>query len=32
VGAHAIYPSPNSNASPANSTIHLRKVSEEEED
>jgi soluble lytic murein transglycosylase len=32
VGARAIYPSPNSNASPANSTIHLRKVSGEEEE
>ena len=32
VGAHAIYPSPNSNASPANSTIHIRKVSGDEEE
>jgi soluble lytic murein transglycosylase len=32
VGAHAIYPAPNSNASPANSTIHVRKVSGEEEE
>jgi soluble lytic murein transglycosylase len=32
VGAHAIYPSPNSNAAPPNSTIHIRKVSGEEEE
>jgi len=32
VGAHAIYPSPNSNASPADSTIRIRKVSGEEEE
>ena len=32
VGTRAIYPSPNSNASPANSTVHIRKVSGEEEE
>ncbi|HMH42803.1 MAG TPA: transglycosylase SLT domain-containing protein [Pyrinomonadaceae bacterium] len=32
VGAHAIYPSPNSNASPADSTIRIRKVTDEEEE
>src|SRR2546421_2550907 len=32
VGAHAIYPSPNANASPADSTIRIRKVSGEEEE
>ena len=32
VGAHAIYPSPNSNASPADSTIRMRRsIGEEEE-
>jgi soluble lytic murein transglycosylase len=32
VGTHAIYPSPKSNASPADSTIRIRKVSGEEEE
>lgn len=32
VGARAIYPSPNANASPADSTIRIRKVSGEEEE
>jgi soluble lytic murein transglycosylase len=32
VGAHAIYPTPNSNASPADSTIRVRRVIGEEED
>ncbi|PYS23507.1 MAG: hypothetical protein DMF72_08900 [Acidobacteria bacterium] len=32
VGARAIYPTPNSNASPADSTIHVRRVIGEEED
>ena len=32
VGAHAIYPTPNSSASPADSTIHVRRVIGEEED
>src|SRR5438128_10043774 len=32
VGAHAIYPSPNANASPADSTIRMRRsIGEEEE-
>jgi soluble lytic murein transglycosylase len=32
VGARAIYPFPNSNAAPSNSTIKIRKVSDEEEE
>ena len=32
VGTRAIYPSPNSNASPQNPSIHIRKVSGEEEE
>jgi len=32
VGTRAIYPSPNSNASPADSTIRIRKVSGDEEE
>src|SRR5207253_5330058 len=32
VGAHAIYPSPNSTASPADSTIRIRRVIDEEEE
>lgn len=32
VGTRAIYPSPNANASPADSTIRIRKVSGEEEE
>lgn len=32
VGTHAIYPSPKSNASPADSTIRIRKVSGDEEE
>jgi soluble lytic murein transglycosylase len=32
VGTHAIYPAPNSNASPPNSNVHIRKVSGEEEE
>src|SRR5213080_2928337 len=32
VGARAIYPSPNSRPSPADSTIHIRRVSGEEEE
>jgi soluble lytic murein transglycosylase len=32
VGARAIYPSPNSNAAPADSTIKIRKVSGDEEE
>lgn len=32
VGTHAIYPSPNSNASPANDTIRIRRTIGEEED
>jgi soluble lytic murein transglycosylase len=32
VGTRAVYPSPNANASPADSTIRIRKVSDEEEE
>jgi soluble lytic murein transglycosylase len=32
VGAHAIYPSPNSNASPANETIRIRRTIGEQEE
>jgi hypothetical protein len=32
VGAHAVYPSPKGTPQPANSTIHVRKLTGEEEE